>query len=121
MASYAALVQSLVKKAIVMTGDLSSDVIYYSNADPDYDTTTGEPIATTTTYTFTAPVVRFGLNELDSKTVIATDAKLLAPYLDLPVEPRENDTVLARGKTWKVIRTIGTPGDSLWVIHLREV
>ena len=121
MSGFGALTQTLVKQAIGILGDLTVSVVYSSNAEPTYDTTTGETTTTTTTYAFNAVFAKFGFDQVDSKVVVRTDAKLVVAYLDLPIEPRENDTVVVNGQTWKVIRSLGVPGSSVLVIHIREI
>lgn len=126
MSGFGTLTQTLVKQAMGILGDpasggLTSAITYSSNGEPTYDTTTGTTTATPTVYTFNAVVAKFGFDQTDSKVVVKTDAKIVAAALDLPVEPRENDTVVTNGKNWKVIRSLGVPGGSVLVIHIREV
>ena len=119
--AFQAMAQGLVQTAMGIGGDLMDSVVYSSNSAPTYDPVAGASTTTTVTYTFTGTIVRFGLDEVDTKVVVKTDAKLLAAYLDLPVTPTENDTVVGKSKNWKVIRTFSTPGTVLWIIHIREV
>jgi hypothetical protein len=120
--AFQAMAQGLVQQAMGIGGDLIDSVVYSSNSAPTYDPVAGVSTPTSATYgPLSAPIVRFGLDEVDAKVVVKTDAKLLVAYLDLPVTPTENDTVVGKGKNWKVIRTIGTPGNVLWIIHIREV
>lgn len=128
---FRSMVQTLAQQAFQIAGDLPDAVVYNSNAAPAYDPVAGVATPQTTVYRFNGAVVKFNLQEvdsaairsdsmIDSKIVVSTDAKLLAAYLDLPVEPSNNDTLTAQGKTWKVIRVLGTPGNALWSIHIRR-
>lgn len=114
------LVQGLAQQAFQIAGDLNEAIIYTSVSASSYDTVSGTTTDTVTTYNFNGAVTRFGSTEDDKKVVISTDAKLLCAYLDLPVTPTAEDHLTALGKTWKVIRTLGTPGSALWIIHIRE-
>jgi hypothetical protein len=118
---FRALTQSLVQQAFQITGDLNEAIVYTSVSASPYNPVSGTTSDVTATYNFMGAVTKFGSTEADNKVVISTDAKLLCAYLDLPITPREDDTLTAQGITWKVVRVLGTPGQSLWVIHIRRI
>jgi hypothetical protein len=61
------------------------------------------------------------MDEKDSTVIVSTDLKCLIAAADLPVTPTINDKIVAKGKTWNVLRVMGVPGDSLHILHVREV
>lgn len=122
---FAGLVSGLVQTAIQITGDLASAIVYSSQSDSVYTPSTGAVSNTPTVITLNGVVTKFSNNEIDDKIVIATDAKLIVAALDLsvdgtPIEPRENDTLTANGRSWKVCRVWGVPGQGMWKIQIRE-
>ncbi len=119
MSGFRSMVQSLVQQGIQILGDLAETVTFTKTTAGLYDPVTGNTTKTSVTYTFPAVFGRFGQNEIDGKDVIATDAKLTVAFLDLPVEPQAQDSLIVKGRPWKVIRTVGSPGDSVWTIHIR--
>ena len=121
LGQFRSLVQSLVKTAFQVTGDLNEAIVYTRVTASPYDPVTGTTNDTTSTYNFLGTVTKFGSDEADNKVVISTDAKLLCAYLDLPVTPLEDDTLTVLGMTWKVVRVLGTPGQSFWKIHIRAI
>lgn len=121
-ASFRALVQGLVQTAIQTVGDLAEDFLYQSVGTSVYDTTTGATTETVTPYNVTGIFSRFTTHEIDSKVVVATDAKLTIAYLDLPVTPNVADNItFLIGRTWKPVRIISPPGSAAWTIHIRAV
>lgn len=119
MSGFKSMVQQLIQQGIQIVGDLAETVVYTKVASGLYDPVSGNTTNTSATYTFNAVFGRFGQNEIDGKNVIATDARLTVAFLDLPVEPQAQDSLVVKGRPWKVIRAVGSPGDSVWTIHIR--
>jgi len=115
------LIQGLVQTAFVILGDAADAVVYTSVSASVYNPVTGTTTDTTTVYNFNGTTSRFGSTEVDNKVVIATDAKLLCSYLDLPVTPTPEDYLTVIGKNWKVQRVLGTVANASWTIHIREI
>lgn len=121
-AQFRALVQNLVQTAIQTVGDLAEDFEYASVGTAVYDTTNGVTTETATIYNVSGIFSRFTSHEIDSKVVVAADAKLTIAYLDLPVTPNVADNITSLiGRTWKPVRVMSPPGSAAWTIHIRAV
>lgn len=118
---FAAMVAGLVQTAIQVAGDMATSIVYSSLAGDTYNPATGTVTSGATTYSFNGVISKFSNSEIDNKTVIIKDAKLICSALDLPIEPRENDTLTGNGKNWKVQRVLGVPANSMWKIQIREL
>ena len=124
--------------------DLTAHVTYTPAAGATYNTATGVVSTSSQTYTFNALFTRFKNEDIIDNTNImrsdtikavvpATDAKFLVSTVDLPVEPRENDTLTAipnnaatglpnwtTGRKWKVLQVMSAPGAPIWIVHVRQ-
>jgi len=101
--------------------DLAPLITYQYIPTTTYDPATGSLVETATNYSVKAVLTSFRMDEKDSTVVIATDMKCLIAAADLPITPTINDRIVAKGKTWNVMRVMGVPGDSLIILHVREV
>jgi hypothetical protein len=123
--SFRSMVQGLVQTAFGIVGDLNDPISYNSVSSAPYNPVTGVVTTVATPYNFNGVISKFTTTEADNKVVIATDAKLLCAMLDLPITPTPQDTLTSvdpltkNTLNWKVMRVIATPGQSLWVIHIR--
>lgn len=119
--AFAPLIKGLVNNAFSILGDLAEDVTFKSLGSVTYNTTTGATTRAETNTTVKAVLARFRIDELDSQVVVMTDMKLLIPAEQLPTPPKINDIVTAKSKEWTVVRILGVPGESLHIVHIREV
>lgn len=119
--SFSQLIKTAVSGAMKSLGDLAPSVTYRRVTPGTYDPQTGVINQTVQEYVVSAVLTSFSLNELDASIVVVTDMKCLIAASDLPIMPTEHDQIVAKGKTWEVIRLMGVPGDSLYKIHVREV
>jgi len=119
------LIRDLVSNAFVTLDDLAPTITYVSVTAPAYNPETGAITETTAEHEVKGVLARFGLNELDGEVIVTTDMKVLIPAKDLPVNPNENDRIIATvngaEKTYNVQRILGVPGESLHMLHVREV
>lgn len=118
---FAALTQNLAQIGIGIAGDLAATVVYTPGGDPTYDPVSGTSTSSVTPISLRAVISRFGFNESDAQVVLLTDARMICAALDLPIDPSQNDILTAKGKTWKVVRSMGVPGDALFKLHIREI
>ncbi len=65
-----------------------------------YDPATGESPETTTTYTSNTVWLNFSRAEIDGTNVQTGDA---APLIDNSTEPKQGDTFIRKGQTWRII------------------
>jgi len=85
--------------------------------------TTARTYTTATTQHDDIPMVlaRFATEEIDEEVVVTTDLKALIPAIKMPVVPGIGDKILtADSRTYNVERLLGVPGDSLYILHIRE-
>lgn len=119
--AFASLIKGLVSNAMTTVGDLAPVVTYRQVIGADYDPETGTMVENTKDYSVKGVLASFSLSEKDANVVVTTDQKLLVAAADLPVRPAQNDRVIISGKFWNVMRLLGVPGESLYIIHIREV
>jgi hypothetical protein len=85
--------------------------------------TTARTYTTSTTQHADIPMVlaRFSVEEIDAEVVVTTDLKALIPAIKMPVSPSIGDKIItAAGETYAVQRSLGVPGDSLYILHVRR-
>jgi len=64
----------------------------------------------------------FAIEEVDATVIVQTDMKAIISAQDLTATPAENDRITdTAGIEWNVIKIMGVPGDSLWLVHVRRV
>lgn len=123
--TFGPLIKNLVQSAMQTLGpDLAPACDYTVVANPTYDPVTGT-VTEGGTVVENVPMVlaRFSINEVDAEVIVTTDYKALIAALDLPgVTPGINDHLTAtNGKEYNVQRIMGVPGESLHILHVREV
>jgi len=122
--AFKALIEGLVKQAMVIVDDLALKIDYVQIGAPTYNPTTGQIDENEVEVEdVTAVLARFSINEVDAEVIVTTDYKCLIAALDLPgVTPGINDRIRkADGKEYNVQRIMGVPGESLHILHVREV
>jgi len=114
------IVQDGFKVAQASAGVLER-ITYQSIQVGAYNPTTDKHALTVTPYEFDAALPRFKFGEVYDDVVVTTDLKCLFPAINLPVDISPNDRVLAKGKVYEVRKSLGVPGESLHILHIREV
>lgn len=103
------------------TDGLAPNPSFLQNGGQTYNAT-ARTYTTATTEHSNIPMVlaRFKVEEIDAEVVVTTDLKALIPAIKMPVEPQIGDKILtADNKTYNVERSLGVPGDSLYILHVR--
>ena len=87
-----------------------------------YDTSTGRVSEATTTYTDIPMVLaRYMSEEIDGDKILVNDQKAIIADLDMPVTPKVQDKIaLADGRVFMVMGVGGVPGESVWILQVRE-
>lgn len=120
--AFKSLIRNQVQNAFKILGDLAPEVTYYSVDVGTYDPATDERGNVETPYTVRAVLARFKFGEVYDDVSVTTDYKALISAADLPVSPTENDYIVtADGKRYEVRKGLGVPGESLHIVHVREV
>lgn len=88
-----------------------------------YDASTGTVTESSTSYPDIPMVLaRYKTEEIDDDKIVVTDQKAVIAALDLPVStPQVQDKiVLSDGRVFMVMDYKGVPGESVWIIQIRE-
>lgn len=122
---FKSLLQTQVGKVFEILGQtdgLAPEQTYLKHGGQTYDTATRTYITSSTQYPNVPMVLaRFKAEEVDDEVVITTDMKALIPAVMLPVTPSMGDKIQTNdGKVFNVERIMGVPGDSLYILHVRE-
>lgn len=121
------LVSELVDQAFLILEGIDDDLVpsctYQAVTlgayDPSTDTTAEAVVSTTINNAVRA---RFKSSEVREAIFETTDQKLIFPASALAgYEPQENDRVIIDGVQWNVQEIMGVPGESLYVLRIREV
>lgn len=118
----ASKIAGLVEKAIEKLDDLRTYVTYVKVVPGAYDPATDTNSNTTTTYT-NVPVVLLKLSseDLDWWPGDMIGQKMLLASNDLPsVIPDDSDHVVISSVTWNIHKVKRVPGDSLFIVYIRE-
>jgi len=101
---------------------LAPEHTYVRTDTSAYDPATGTVNNTETTYADIPMVLaRYKSEEMDGEKIVVNDQKAIVAALDLPVIPRVQDRiVLSDGRNFMVMDFKGVPGDSVWIIQIRE-
>lgn len=115
-------VQNLMQ-TLGQTDGLAPEHTYIQVGAGTYDPATATRTPTTTSHTGIPMVLsRFDSKEIDGEQIQVTDQKAIIASLDLPVTPSNEDRVeLSTGETYEVVRNMGVPGSSVYILHLRRV
>jgi hypothetical protein len=119
-ANIAKIVQNAFKTAQAAAGVLEN-ITYQSVELGAYNPTTDDHNITVTEHQFEAALARFKASEVYDDVIVTSDFKCLFPALNLPVDVSTNDRILVKGKTYEVRKSLGVPGESLHILHIREV
>lgn len=87
-----------------------------------YNTATGTVTETSTQHD-DIPMVLAGYasEEIDGDKIQTDDLKAIISGLDMPITPsREDRIVLTDGRVFMVEKVNGVPGDSVWILQIRE-
>lgn len=119
------LIQRQVQNAMGILGTdsegLAQGITYIEVTESTYDLDAGAYTDTTTEHSAIPAVEsRFTVDEMPADAVPVTDAKFLIAKLDLPVAPKAKDYLrTADGRRFEVVKLMGVPGESLYVLHVR--
>ncbi len=115
-------INGLVQKAISKLDDLRSYVTYVQVVPGTYDPATDARTNTTTSYANTTCVLlKLSNEDLDWWPGDMKGQKMLLAAADLPgVIPDDTDHVLVGSVQWNIHKVKRVPGDSLFVVYLRE-
>lgn len=117
-----ALVKDLVSEAFDIIDDLKEEITFQKHDGQTYNVDTGVVTEILVSYTkIPAVMARFTERELDEGVNVLTDVKCLIPAKDLPVIVDKDDEITRPdGTLWNVIKVMGVPGDSLWMLQIRK-
>lgn len=66
-------------------------------------------------------LARYGSDEIDGDLIVVNDQKAIIAALDLPVIPQVHDKVVqSDGRVFMVMGVGGVPGESVWILQVRE-
>lgn len=116
------LILDLVSQAFTIVDDLAVVATFVQHTGSTYDAASGATTEATTLFPNIKMVMpKFSAEEKDDEVKIFTDSKCLIPAKDLPVVPNINDEITTATASWDVIRILGVPGDSLYILHVRKI
>ncbi|ARK07412.1 hypothetical protein LAV_00012 [Sphingobium phage Lacusarx] len=121
---YGALMKRLVADAIKnKMGGLTKTVTFRffvsaGTYDPDTDSVT--PV-----YEDVSDVVVVAakptFDDVTQRNVVFSDMKLLVPGTSIPKEPQtDTDMVIVNNEEWQVRKTVGVPGESLYLVFIHR-
>jgi hypothetical protein len=116
--SLKALVKSMVKVALDITGDLKTTVVYRRVVSA-YNPAVGAVTTTVTTVSLIGVLYSYESDQIDNKTVFATDKQFLFEADLIDFEPSLNDEVLISTSTWQVQGKTKDPAGATWILQLR--
>lgn len=95
---------------------------YQETTASTYNTATGGVTSTTTQYDDIPMVLaRYEASEVDGDKIQVNDMKAIIADLDLPVTPSRQDRIaLVDGRVFMVESVGGVPGESVWILQIRE-
>lgn len=113
-----------VMQILGQTDGLAPTVTYMQAIDAGtaYDPSTGTMTQAATAHeNIPAVQARYESEEIDGNKIVVNDEKVLIAKLDLPVTPSVNDRIIKQDATaWMIMSVGGVPGESLWVLQVRE-
>ena len=120
--AFNALVKDLVSTAFTIVDDLGEKITFQKHVGQTYDIDTGLPTEDLTTFlNIPAVMARFTERELDETVNVLTDVKCLIPAKDLAaIVDKDDEIIRPDGSSWDVIKVMGVPGDSLWMLQIRK-
>lgn len=122
MALSRAAIRRAVKQAFRALGDVPRKCVYKSaTGDIVRDHVAGT--STRTTVDFDLPMVaftKFSERQQDRDPALMTDMKMLFPAEDLPIDPKQSDTVVDdKGTLWTIIKRLSDPAAVLTTLQVR--
>lgn len=123
--SLKATIASGVLQAFTAAQDLVSLGTYSTRGTsiPVYDPVNDTYVSSSANTVTNVRMLRTSLTdeEREASSVTVSDAKVLIPAVDLPgVRPSETDTIQLDGVGYNVLSVKTVPGDSLWILFVRE-
>lgn len=121
------LVSDLVDQAFLIISGIDDELVpsctYQAVTLGAYDPATDTYVETIVPTTIENAVrAKFKSSEVREAIFEMTDQKLIFPASALAgYEPQENDRVIIDGVQWNVQEIMGVPGNSLYVLRIREV
>jgi len=115
-------VQTAVITAFNAIGDIARPATYQSLTGViTRDLVAGTSTAEVVPYTLKRTVfTKFKDKEINDSIVVETDEKFLFPALDLPVQPKTDDTILdEHGRTWEIISRLSDPASAVVILQVR--
>jgi hypothetical protein len=117
-----ATIRRAVKAAFKAMDDIPKVCTYKSVAGaPVRDLDSGTSSRTETSYTLPMVVfAKFSERQIDRDPALLTDMKMLFPSEDLPVPPKQSDTVIDDvGVTWVIMKRISDPAAIVTILQVR--
>ena len=119
--SLAAIMRQVVGTAFDVIDDIAPAGTITRNSTASYSVATGQDTPDG------APIgidqiipTRFRAKEIDGSVNIATDSKFIMQTSDLPFTPENGDMITFNGGEWNVVKVMGVPGESIWILHVRK-
>lgn len=116
-------IKSIVSESFKAFEDLRKTVTYYSvTGDTVYDPVADTVSADTENVTIQGIWSKFSKFQIINQVALSTDVKFIVPALDLGgIIPNENDYLVDdSGVRWNVYGVRSPPGESVYILHLRE-
>jgi hypothetical protein len=117
-----ATLQRAVKAAFKAADDVPRKCTYKSvSGEVVRDLVAGTSTRVTQEFTLqTVIFTKFSEKDIDRDPALLTDMKMLFPTQDLPVQPKQSDTVLDDvGTHWVIIKRISDPASVLTILQVR--
>lgn len=117
-----ALLEGLVQTAIATTDDLRTTFDYHSVTVGTYDPATDALSSTEVVVSGVQAVgARLTESENDFVPADANMQKMIIAALDLPgVTPKTDDYLMIGSEKWEVMKNMGVPGDSVYILKIRK-
>lgn len=105
-----------------LIGDLNDEIILRTFVSNGYDIELGQSEIVYTNQTIKASCNRYQADEKDATVNLLTDERVLIPSQGLDNEPTENSVIIKDdGSVWEVKKVRKVPGNSLFIVHTRQV
>lgn len=117
-----ATIARAVKQAMNALDDIPQRCTYKSVTGPAVrDHVAGTLLTPTQTYPLPQVVfARFSEKDVDKDPALITDMKMIFPRDDLPVPPKQSDTVIdAAGLIWVIVRRLSDPASVITILQVR--
>lgn len=104
------------------TDGLAPARTYQRVTSSTYDPATGSVADAVTPYADIPMVLaRYESSEIDGDKIKVNDQKAIIAALDLPVTPQIQDRIVqADGRVFHIESVGGVPGESVWILQIRE-